>query len=212
MSSIGSNIHSSGVADLFSTLFVAGILFGVVMGMLLERDVLSKDKSFQNYRNFFIAGMVVALSIIISDQHLQISLLHSSYKLDREDFLTLLNDCKTDFDELMEEKVILQRELSMFKEEITSDSSIPSEWTEEADTDEDAVSHWFHAMLTRDASGHIICPFSSPENAVTIMKTFPHWSLHLRAMSRVFHPDKMASVNCPSSFGQAAILQINKER
>lgn len=118
--------------------------------------------------------------------------------------------------------------------EVTSDSSDVGE-----------VSRWFHALLTRDpTTGQVLCPFSSPEDAVRVMKTYPDWSdLHemnhgngnidkrtregaaisknqrkrknnklVADMSRLFHPDKMQGVNCPSAFGHAAIVELNMLR
>ena len=114
--------------------------------------------------------------------------------------------------------------------------------SEVADVSGGEVGRWFQALLTRDvSSGHIICPFMSPEDTVRIMKSYPEWSVlrqddqhhqtqtsetsegkkrgrggakHklVAELSRLFHPDKMAGLNCPVAFGHAAIVELNMER
>ena len=214
--------------DLISPVFVAGIAMGIKMGMLLERDILSKNR-FNCARNFFIAGVVVALSFIISDQHFEKSLVHESYKDEREDFLTLLNGCKTDFDELMEEKEMVDQEFIELKNDLEtcqngSSSEVDDNSSEESSySEESALSGWFHAMLTRDENGNFVCPFTSSDDARLILKTSPDWSnlnkmdakekrRFLTELSLFFHPDKMASIGCSQSYGNDALTEINLRR
>ena len=234
--SSGSGSGSSGnAADLFSPLFVAGIVFGVIVGMLLEKDVLSKQ-SFKNHRKFFVTGIVIALTIIISDQHLRLTLLENECQVDKEDFQLLLNDCKTDFDEMKEENYLSEKlvadmktELVMCQEKTKSiicdsimevqqgvdDNDIHDELSE--------VSIWFQSLLWSDDTGTLQCPFDSEADALRTLRSFPKWS-NLQSMSGrekrkilaelslLFHPDKMISINCHQSFGNNALIEINKQR
>jgi hypothetical protein len=127
----------SGIADLFTPLFAAGMIFGTALGLLAERDIfshhsLTHSHTHYNYRAFLTTGMIAALALIVSDQQLQVTELRNAFSQEKEDYESLLLDCKTDFDELKEEEGVLLWRIEELERERERDVGLERELREGA--------------------------------------------------------------------------------